>query len=174
MRRFPIILLAAFTIAACRLPDPYKMPESSQPAPGPGSAQTQPVPPTTAPTPFPQPSTPAPPREPILSPAARALVAQAQTQLAGKNYPVAAASIERALRIEPGNGLLWVELGKVRMAEGNYQQAENFGRKAIALTGNAPNAQSAAWRLVADAYRARGKTSEARDADARAAALTRS
>jgi Flp pilus assembly protein TadD len=172
MTRISFIVLAAFAIAGCRLPDPYQVPAPQQPEPGPGSAQTQPVPPTTSPAPT-QPSTPAPPREPVLSPASRALVAQSQSQLASKNYPLAAASIERALRIEPGNGLLWVELGKVRMAEGNYQQAENFGRKAIALTGNAPNAQSTAWRLVADAYRARGKTNEAHDADVRAAALTR-
>jgi Tfp pilus assembly protein PilF len=172
MTRTPFILLTTFAITACRLPDPYQVPAPQQPEQGPGSAQTQPAPPTTSPAPT-QPPTPAPPREPVLSPASRALVGQAQTQLASKNYPLAAASIERALRIEPGNGLLWIELGKVRMAEGNYQQAENFGRKAIALTGNAPNAQSTAWRLVADAYRARGKTSEAHDADARAAALTR-
>lgn len=173
MTRTPFIVLAAFIVAGCQLPQPYQVPAPQQPEPGPGSAQPQPAPSTTSPNPTPSPSTPAPPREPVLSPASRALVAQAQSQLASKNYPLAAASIERALRIEPGNGLLWIELGKIRMAEGNYQQAENFGRKAIALTGNAPNAQSTAWRLVADAYRARGKTSEAHDADAHAAALTR-
>jgi Flp pilus assembly protein TadD len=110
--------------------------------------------------------------EPSLSPASRALVAQAQTQAASKNYPTAAASIERALRIEPDNALLWIELGKVRQAEGNYVQAENMGRKAITMSANAPRAQATAWTLIADSFRARGKNVEARDAQARADGLS--
>lgn len=91
--------------------------------------------------------------------------------MATKNYPVAASSIERALRIEPDNALLWIELGKVRLAEGNFVQAENMGRKAVSMTVNAPRAQSSAWRLIADSFRARGKNVEARDAESRAEAL---
>jgi Flp pilus assembly protein TadD len=40
-------------------------------------------------------------------------VTQAQSQAASGNFPVAAASIERALRIEPSNPLLWIELGTI-------------------------------------------------------------
>ena len=111
---------------------------------------------------------PEPAREPVLGPASRALVSQAQSQLAAKNYAVAAASIERALRIEPGNPLLWTELGKVRLVEGNYVQAENMGRKAVAMAVNAPRAQSDAWALIAESLRARGRNSEAQEAQARA------
>jgi Flp pilus assembly protein TadD len=107
-------------------------------------------------------------REPTLSAASRALVSQAQAQLASKNYPVAASSIERALRIEPDNPLLWIELGKVRQSEGNYVQAENMGRRAAALSVNTPRAHSAAWSLIAESLRARGKNVEAREAQARA------
>lgn len=107
-------------------------------------------------------------REPTLGAASRALVGQAQTQLASKNFAVAASSIERALRIEPDNPLLWIELGKVRQAEGNYVQAENMARKAVSMASNAPRAQSAAWSLIADSYRARGRNAEASEADARA------
>jgi Flp pilus assembly protein TadD len=104
----------------------------------------------------------------VLSPASRALVGQAEKQLASKNYAVAASSIERALRIEPGNPLLWIELGKVRQAEGSYVQAENMGRKAVAMSVNAPRAQSAAWQLIAESLRSRGKNIEAREAEVRA------
>jgi tetratricopeptide (TPR) repeat protein len=107
-------------------------------------------------------------REPALSAASRALVGQAQAQMASKNYAVAAASIERALRIEPDNALLWIELGKVRQAEGNYVQAENMGRKAASMSVNAPRANSAAWSLIAESLRARGKNVEAQAAQARA------
>lgn len=88
--------------------------------------------------------------------------------MASKNYAVAASSIERALRIEPDNALLWIELGKVRQAEGNYVQAENMGRKAVSMSGNAPRANSAAWSLIAESLRARGKNVEAQAAEARA------
>jgi predicted Zn-dependent protease len=128
--------------------------------------QTQPgtpVPPVEEPQPLPSPVV----REPILGAASRALVAQAQTQMASKNYAVAASSIERALRIEPDNPLLWIELGKVRQSEGNYVQAENMARKAVSMSVNAPRTQAAAWRLIAESYRARGKNVEARDALAR-------
>jgi tetratricopeptide (TPR) repeat protein len=112
-------------------------------------------------------------REPVLGPASRALVDQARVQLAAKNYAVAAGSIERALRIEPDNALLWIELAKVRQAEGNYVQAENLARKAISMATQAPRAQSQAWQLVADTYRARGKNIEAQEAEAKAKSLTR-
>lgn len=98
-------------------------------------------------------------------------MSQAQTQMATKNYVVAASSIERALRIEPDNPLLWIELGKVRFAEGNYVQAENMARKAVSMSVNAPRAQSSAWSLIADSYRARGKNIEAQEAQARADSL---
>lgn len=144
------------------------------PVPGPGSGPviTQPVPtPESVPEsqPLPDPVV----REPSLSSASRALVAQAQTQLAAKNFAVAASSVERALRIEPDNPLLWIELGRVRQAEGNYVQAENMARKAVSMSISAPRTQSAAWRLIADSYRARGNNVEAREAQARADAMTR-
>ncbi len=175
MKRWVGIAMLGLTAAACHLPEPYQPTSHPQSVPPPGTTPTTPVPSTSAPAPMPAPPapTPVPPREPVLSPATRALVGQAQTQVASKNFPVAAASIERALRIEPGNALLWIELGKVRMAEGNYPQAENLGRKAVALANGAPSAQSAAWRLIADSFRARGKNTEARDADARAQELSR-
>lgn len=76
--------------------------------------------------------------------------------------------MERALRIEPENPLLWIELGKVRQAEGNFVQAENMGRKAISMASSAPKARSAAWLLISESYRSRGRNSEAEEAKAKA------
>lgn len=164
------LLLALATLGACAVPPPYQPPPPAPtPAPAPGGtpAETQPAP---LPPPVEEPPPPPPPvvREPTLGPASRALVAQAQTQAASKNYAVAAASIERALRIEPDNPLLWIELGKVRQAEGNYPQSENMGRKAASMAVNAPRTQAAAWTLVAESLRARGRNAEAREAQERA------
>ena len=90
---------------------------------------------------------------------------QAHQQSAGGDYAGAAATLERALRIEPDNPLLWTELGRTRMGENNPAQAEAMGRKALALATGDPAAQSAAWHLIADSLRARGKNAEAADAE---------
>jgi tetratricopeptide (TPR) repeat protein len=164
------VIAASLALAACAVPNPYRTP-APQPAPAPPQEQppieTHPgTPPTSVEEPQPLPEPPA--REPVLSPASRALVGQAEKQVASKNFAVAASSIERALRIEPDNPLLWIELGKVRQAEGSYVQAENMGRKAVAMSVTAPRAQAAAWALIAESLRARGKNTEAREAEMRA------
>lgn len=138
-------------------PGPSEPPVDTRPTPAPDI----PIEPGPAPTPVPVIP------EPVLGAASSSLVTTAQTQLKAKNYSAAAASIERALRIEAGNPLLWIELGKVRYAEGNHVQAENMGRKAISLS-KAPQASSTAWKLIADSLRARGKTKEAQEAMLRA------
>src|SRR5205823_1838058 len=106
-------------------------PGSAAPAPGPGEAQ-------------PPPSERAPaqgPRQFRLGPAAAALV----TQAGSGEFGQAAATLERALRIEPDNPLLWIELGRVRLGEGNAAQADAMGRKAVALATGDPSAQAAGW-----------------------------
>lgn len=164
-------LAASALLAACAVPSPYEKP--APPPSGQQPPETTQQQPGQAPSTTPEPTPPPAPvvREPTLGAASRALVSQAQTQMATKNYVVAASSIERALRIEPDNPLLWIELGKVRLAEGNYVQAENMARKAVSMSVNAPRAQSSAWRLIADSYRARGKNIEAQEAQARADSL---
>lgn len=152
---------AALALSACVVQPPQRTPPPG-PSQPPGDTIPSPVPdvpvePTPAPTPVPVVP------EPTLGAASNSLVTTAQTQLKAKNYSGAAASIERALRIEPSNPLLWIELGKVRSAEGNHAQAENMGRRAISLT-KAPRASATAWRLVADSLRAMGKTRDAQEA----------
>jgi tetratricopeptide (TPR) repeat protein len=106
-----------------------------------------------------------------LGPAASALVAQAHTQANGGAFDAAGATLERALRIEPDNPLLWVELGRLQLQQGNAAQADGMGRKALALASGDPEAQASAWRLLADSLRARGRNAEAADADQRANTL---
>ena len=80
------------------------------------SAQPPPAPsPLTAVPPAP-PSAPTPPKQFHLGPAPSALVTYAHQQAASGDTVGAAATLERALRIEPDNPLLWIELGRVRLA----------------------------------------------------------
>lgn len=121
-------------------------------------------------TPSPVPGAPSA-RQFHLGTAASALVAQAHTQAGSGEFAAAGATLERALRIEPDNPLLWVELGRVQMQEGNAPQADAMGRKALALATGDPAAQAAAWRLIADSLRARERNPEALEADRHAASL---
>jgi tetratricopeptide (TPR) repeat protein len=123
-----------------------------------GSAQPAPAPPPYT----------APPRQFRLGTASTALVAQAHAQANGADYGQASATIERALRIEPDNPLLWIELGRVRLAANDPAQADAMGHKALALATGDLAAQSSAWHLVADALRALRRNPEAAEAEERA------
>jgi len=48
-------------------------------------------------------------------------------------YNIAAAQLERALRIEPKNPHIWHYLAKVRLNQGRYGQAANLAAKSNAL-----------------------------------------
>jgi len=59
----------------------------------------------------------------------------------------------------------------VQLAAGNPAQADNMAHKALALAAGDPNAQAAAWRLIAESLRVRGRNQEASMADAHADTL---
>jgi tetratricopeptide (TPR) repeat protein len=99
-----------------------------------------------------------------LGPASQALVTQAQAQRKRGDLPGAAVSLDRALRIEPSNPLLWIEMGRLRMDQRNYTQAEAMGRKALAMAVGDSHTQSSAWLLIADSLKARGKNPQAQEA----------
>ena len=162
-------LLFLALLAGCSLQGAPRNPESRPGgAPAPGQPPTAGAAVPEAPQPPPGP----PPRQFTLGPASSALVAQAHRQSGGGDFGQAAATVERALRIEPDNPLLWIELGRVRLGENNAAQADAMGRKALALGTGDPQAQSSAWHLIADSLRARGRNQEAVDAERRALGLT--
>lgn len=159
------------TLSACATP-PYQPSQSVvktvvKPEPAPSTVETQPAAPQEAPPPA-QPLPPPTTRTYTLNAASRSLVNQAHAQLAAKNIAMAASTIERALRIEPNNPLLWLEYGQVRMVENNYAQAESMGRKSLAVASGDPRAQANAWRLISESLAAQNKTTEARQAEMRA------
>jgi len=162
-------LLLTLGVAACcamagcdslRSPPPQFPEQPSQ------SGTAQPPPPGQPPA-----SAMRPQRQFRLTPASTALVAQAHKAANSGDFGLAAATIERAMRIEPDNPLLWIELGRVRLNAADYSQADSMGRKALSLATGDPHAQSSAWRLIADSLRALGRNPEAADADKRAEAL---
>ena len=175
MRSVSVLTLALVScvLVGCQVA-PYEPAPRPRPQPVPSTPPPQPQPEAEPEPPKPEPPPPPtqPPRQFKLSPATAALVQQARTQASSGNGPQAIATVERALRIEPDNPLLWIELGRINQDEGRYAQAHSMGRKALTLATGDPRAQSEAWRLIADALRAQVRNQEAAEAEQRAAALT--
>jgi tetratricopeptide (TPR) repeat protein len=171
-RALPILALT-LVLAACRMPEPYEPPSRPQPVPPKTVPRTEPPAPTPPePVPPPPPAPPPATKSYQLGAASAALVAQAQSQANGGNSAAAVATLERALRIEPANPLLWIELGKVHQTEGRYAQSNSMGRKALQLATGDPRTQSSAWRLIAESLRAQNRNAEAAEALKKAEALT--
>jgi uncharacterized protein HemY len=159
LRTLAVALTTALLVAGCATSRVSSEPPTSSPS-------AQPLP-QASPQPLPSPTPPPPPavRENRLSPATSSLVTQARAQVARGDLPAASSTLDRALRIEPNNPLLWIELGKLRLVESDAHQAEICGRKALALASGDRRSQSQAGRLLADALRAQQRNQEAREVE---------
>ena len=159
------ILAASLILGACSLMAPSRT-SPSQPLPP--ASSSAPQSPQSAPPPSPY-QPPAHPQQPVrenhLSPATHSLVTQARNQVAHGDLPAASSTLDRALRIEPNNPLLWIELGRLRLAENDAHQAEGCARKALALASGDRATQAQSGRLLADALRAQSRNQEARDVE---------
>ena len=69
----------------------------------------------------------------------------------------ASMTLERALRIEPRQPALWLELARVRLDEGNYAQAEQLARKAGSLAAGDDPLTHAIDRVIEEARRRQGQ-----------------
>ena len=72
-------------------------------------------------------------RDRVMNPATASLIEQGRAlQRAGRPLQ-AAAALERALRIDPNEPAVWLELAELRYAAANWQDAEQFARRARSL-----------------------------------------
>ena len=90
------------------------------------------------------------------------LMDSARADAAAGNLTSAAASLERALRIEPRNPRLWQELARVRLKQGQYAQAESVAARSNSWAGDDKGLRAENWRLIAEAREARGDADGAR------------
>ena len=88
----------------------------------------------------------------------------ARTDAAAGNLAGAAASLERALRIEPRNPRLWQELARVRLKQGQHAQAESVAARSNSWAGDDKVLRAENWRLIAQSREARGDAEGARAA----------
>lgn len=101
-------------------------------------------------------------------PAVIALLERADQQYMNQDLDAAAASLERALRIEPRNPLLWHRLASVRLDQGQIDQAMQMAAKSNSLAGNNHSLSARNWQLISLAYRAKGDLEAARTAEDKA------
>jgi tetratricopeptide (TPR) repeat protein len=113
---------------------------------------------------------PAPHKESV---AIAGLMDSARTDLASGRLANAAASLERALRIEPRNPRLWHELARVRLKQQQYAQAESVAARSNSWAADDPALRAENWRLIAETRDARGDKEGAREALETAARVTR-
>jgi thioredoxin-like negative regulator of GroEL len=97
-----------------------------------------------------------------------ALLDRADSYRASGDMTNEAATIERALRIEPNNARLWSRLAATRLEQGQPRQAEQLALKSNALSATDTRLQAQNWRLVAKARWALNDSAGARVAEQKA------
>ena len=102
------------------------------------------------------------------NPTIQALVDQAERERAAGDLEAAAATLERALRIDGADPLPWLRLAQLRFEQGNLIQSENLARRSLSYAGEGPVVRDA-WLLIADIKRLQGDEAAADTARRRAA-----
>jgi len=184
MTRLPgwMLLLAFMLVAGCAVVPPERQPPRDAPERMPEHTQErapeQPMPeaereqerepeqrarpaPDSAPEPAPD----------TAAPAVVALLGQADQASAAGEHDRAAALLERALRIEPGNPGLWHNLAVVRYREGDYVQAEGMAMRSIRFADGRRALMVRNWQLIAVSRELAGDKAGAEEARRRAREL---
>ncbi|MEA2079080.1 MAG: tetratricopeptide repeat protein [Pseudomonadota bacterium] len=162
-----VIFLLALLLGACSTAPQRTLPpvvDGTQPrTPQPEAADSVEVPDTV--------EVPVPPPAPSGG-AVVALLDRADVYHQSGDIGNEAATIERALRIDPNNARLWNRLAAIRLDQGQPRQAEQLALKSNALSRGDRRLQAQNWRLVAkarwsvnDSAGARAAEKKARDLD---------
>lgn len=149
-----------------RPPAPPVPPQTSPPVSPPPVAPPV-TPPPVRPPPVVSPPTASPPPRvseptPPPSPAVVALLDTVDERARAGNLDSAAAVLERALRLEPQNPLLWHRLAALRLQQGQHAQAASLAAKSNALAGRDRQLQASNWAVIAQANEQLGDTNAAR------------
>ena len=93
---------------------------------------------------------------PSVNRAVLALLDRARVRQQQGNLPQAIAIMERALRIDPGNALVWHRIASIRLQQKRYRLAESLALKSNTYAGSNDALRASNWRLVANARYALG------------------
>ncbi len=109
----------------------------------------------------------APAREPVQHKTRQAVIAlliDADHYVDEGQYKQAEASLERALRIDPKNPLLWHKLGRLHLQQGEWDAAITMANKSNVLAKGNTNLQADNWLMIAHARKALGDRKGASEA----------
>lgn len=180
-----ILCVAGLLIAGCTTQPRHPVPVEDRTLPDQRSAseidhnvKTYPAPaPESVPVPIPLPEqTGVEPSvqttvEQTTGPAVVALLDDADQYAASGKQDQAVASLERALRIEPKNPVLWNRLSRIRLQQGKWDQAIALATKSNVLAAGNSSLQSNNWLVIAKAKEALGDTAGAAKANEMARTL---
>jgi cytochrome c-type biogenesis protein CcmH/NrfG len=93
---------------------------------------------------------------------------EAEASSASGSLDEAAATLERAIRIQPRNAQLWHKLAEVRLKQYQPGLAEDLAKKSNVLAKDDSELARQNWAIIADARRKKGDQQGAADADAKA------
>ena len=80
-----------------------------------------------------------------IGPAPQALLAEADSHYEMGRYDACAASLERALRLEPRAPVVWYRLAALRASQHDYESANRLSEKANSLTTDATSSRITQW-----------------------------
>lgn len=103
--------------------------------------------------------------------AASSLMTKAEEQQRSGDLTGAASTLERALRIEPQNALLWNRLANVRLEQQRYNLASELASKSNAFAGSDNTLKRNNWLIISSSRSATGDTAGAEAARQRANGL---
>ena len=83
--------------------------------------------------------------------AVTALIDASSAQANGGDIDKAAATLERALHLEPKNAYLYSRLSALRILQERYEEAEVLASKSNSLANRNARLQETNWRLIAEA-----------------------
>ena len=152
-------LIATALTAGCATGYPPQAPTDRTP-PG----ETAPPPASETPPPVAEPAPPARPASNTEAPTL-ALLRQSQRSADSGDLSGAIAYVERAIRLNPRDATLWLQLARLQLQAGQPARAEQLAQKAIALSSGSDrepdDGRREAWLLVADANEAQGQAEAA-------------
>jgi cytochrome c-type biogenesis protein CcmH/NrfG len=93
---------------------------------------------------------------------------KAKQQMTAGELDQAFATLERALRINPNDPLIWNMLAEIQLKRGNAEQAEQLARKSNLLVGKDKPLRHRNWMIIAQALEKKGLPKEAATAKRRA------
>ena len=99
------------------------------------------------------------PEQRSVSPVVQNLIKKSQKQSSQDDFDGAANSLERALRIEPRNAMLWNRLADIRYLQKSWNKSIQLAAKSNTLAGNDNELRRENWYLMSNSYKALGNTS---------------